>query len=62
MLEMASDASGTGGCGAWHGKEWFCIAWDHRTAGWSIAAKELIPIVLATATWGGTWGNHQVSM
>lgn len=49
MVVMASDASGTWGCGAWHGNSWFQLHWDHRADPLSIVAKELIPIVLACA-------------
>ena len=60
VLEMASDASGSWGCGAWHADSWFQCAWDHRAASLSIAAKELVPIVLACALWGRTWHAHRI--
>ena len=56
-LHMASDASGSWGCGAWHGREWFQLRWDARSAPLSIMLKELFPIVLA---WGPAWGSHSV--
>ena len=59
-VQLTSDASGTWGCGAWHGNGWFQVQWDRRADVLSIAAKELIPIVLACATWGHTWHAHQV--
>ena len=60
MLHMASDASGSWGCGAWHGREWFQLRWDARSAPLSIMLKELLPIVLACAVWGPAWGSHGV--
>ena len=51
--EMTSDASGSWGCGAWHGNAWFQVQWDSRAHGLSIAEKELIPIVLACMRYVG---------
>ena len=53
--EVTSDASGAWGCGAWHGSAWFQLPLDERAANLSIAAKELVPIVLACAAWGRDW-------
>ena len=47
VVEMASDASGSWGCGAWHGRSWFQVPWDPRAQALSIVAKELLPIILA---------------
>ena len=60
MVEMASDAFGSWGCGAWHGSSWFQVPWDDSAHTLSIAAKELIPIFLACVAWGHTWHAHQV--
>ncbi len=49
---LTSDASGQWGCGAWHNTQWFQLARDQRTQDWHIAAKELIPIVIAAVIWG----------
>ena len=59
-LHMASDASGSWGCGAWHGTKWFQLRWESEMEPLSIMVKELIPIVLACAIWGPTWKNHAV--
>ena len=59
-MEMASDASGSWGCGAWHGNLWFQLPWDSRSQPLSIAAKELLPIILACTMWGHLWRNHRV--
>ena len=54
-LQLASDASGTWGCGAWHRSHWFQVQWDQRAESLRIMAKELIPIVLACAVWSPQW-------
>ena len=59
-LQMMSDASGSWGCGAWHGRQWFQLQWDERSTGLSIMVKELLPIVLAGAVWGSKWNGHCV--
>ena len=57
-VEIWSDASGSWGCRAVWGGEWLQIAWCE----WpgfkvsTIAAKELLPVVVAMATWGGGGG------
>ncbi len=58
---MTSDASGSWGCGAWFEKEWFLAPWDSRADSLSIAAKELIPIIIACAIWGHAWSTHRVN-
>ena len=58
--EMASDASGNWGCGAWHKDRWFQIPWDRRSQHLPIAVKELIPIIVAGAIWGQAWPGHRV--
>ena len=57
---VTSDASGSWGCGAWHLQSWFQVPWDGRARHLSIAAKELVPIILACAVWGPSWWGHQV--
>ena len=54
-LHMASDASGTWGCGAWHFGHWFQLQWDASSAPLTIMIKELLAVVLACAVWGPTW-------
>ena len=44
----------------WHQNPWFQLQWNVRSSGLSIVEKELIPIVLAAATWGGAWQGRQV--
>ena len=54
-LEMASDASGSWGCGAWHGTKWFQLPWDDNSKDFPIAVKELVPIIIAAIVWGHEW-------
>ena len=54
--EVISDASGSFGCGAFslsHG--WFQLEWPSNWHPISIAAKEMVPIVIAAALWGRHW-------
>jgi hypothetical protein len=44
----------------WCDQQWFQIPWDDTLAGWHIAAKELLPIVVAAAIWGSGWQGKQV--
>ena len=57
---VTSDASGFWGCGAWHDRQWFQLAWDERTVNWHIAAKELVPIIMAAVLWGQKWKGNRV--
>ena len=61
-VTVTSDASGSWGCGAFCGGHWFQLAWsdtqcDSTT---NIAVKELIPIAMAAALWGGDWRGKTV--
>ena len=55
--QLASDASGSWGCGAYCGSHWFQLCWDGRSAGLPIMVKELLPIVLACMVWGQEWAH-----
>lgn len=57
---ITSDASESWGCGAWYGDSWFQVPWDDRAQALSIAAKELVPIILACRAWGHAWHACQV--
>ena len=50
---LTSDASGSWGCGAWCGLEWFQLQWDDQSQHFQIAIKELVPIMVALFLWGG---------
>ena len=51
---LTSDASGGWGCGAWWENRWFQLQWLGlgESASYGIRAKELLPIVVAMASWG----------
>ena len=58
-VSLWSDASGLWGCGAVWNNRWFQLSWqevpEFKKA--PIAAKELLPIVLAAALWGKEWAT-----
>lgn len=51
----STDASGSWGCGATDGHDWFQCAWHDNWQSVNIATKELVPIILAVGTWGYKW-------
>ena len=56
-----SDASGSFGCGAVnHDRNTWCqLQWPNSWSTVGIAAKELVPIIIASAVWGPGWhGEH----
>ena len=57
---LTSDASGNWGCGAFSDDRWFQLQWAGETVSLHITVKELIPIVIATAVWGGEWQGKTV--
>ena len=59
-IHLYTDASGSCGCGAWWGVEWMQLQWPAGTEEWSIAYKELLPIVLACMVWGHRWTKHRI--
>ena len=59
-FKLISDASGRWGCGAYWESEWFQLPWNNAFLDTHISAKELTPIVLATAIWGKAWKGHTV--
>ena len=59
-IPLETDASGSWGCGARWGRRWFQWAWADPSNEWSIAPKELLPIIFALVIWGKQWGGRQV--
>ena len=57
---LTSDASGSWGCGAWCGSEWFHLQWDDQSQRFHITIKELVPIMVALFLWGPKWRGHKV--
>ena len=59
-VEVVSDASGTWGCGALCGSDWFQVQWCECFQMEPIHVKEMVPIVLAAALWGRSWSRSVV--
>ena len=59
---FCSDASGTWGCGAAWCKQWLQLQWPQSWRNINIAVKELVPVVLAVATWGSAWSREKVEV
>ena len=59
-ISVESDASGSWGCGARWGAQWFQWRWWDQVPGWLIAPKELLPILFAVAVWGPHWVGRLV--
>ena len=57
---LASDASGSWGCGAVYENLWIQLQWPRGWAPISIAPKELAPIIMAVALWGPQWSGSRV--
>jgi hypothetical protein len=59
-IPLTSDASGSWGCGAWVGNEWFQMEWNDHARGQHISVKELVPILVAAIVWGLQWQGCRV--
>ena len=59
-VDLYTDASGSFGCGAYWGSHWLQLRWPEGLEEWSIARKELIPIVAASMVWGQRWRQQRV--
>ena len=58
---ITADASGSWGCGAFSSEgTWFMLEWPASWSQCHIAAKELIPVVIAIAMWGSRWSSYSV--
>lgn len=55
-----TDASGSFGCGAIWGRQWFQYRWSRAFREEEIAQQELLPIVLACMVWGRQWCGQAV--
>ena len=57
-----SDASGSFGCGTFSLKQntWFQLEWPETWSTIGIAAKEMLPIVIAAAIWGPGWSGEHI--
>ena len=54
-FNVVSDASGTWGCGAYWDGKWFHFQWPSVLQSLNIAIKELIPVMVAAASFGNQW-------
>ena len=61
-LHFFTDASGAIGYGALFNKRWFNGIWPSDWLGFSIAWKELFPIVLALEIWGSALKNSCITL
>ena len=61
-MSVISDASGSWGCGAFISttNDWFQFKWPSTWLGASIAVKEMFPVVVSAALWGGQWCGASV--
>ena len=59
-LEVTSDASGSLGYGAYFNGEWFSGSWATSQAFYSIAYKELFPVVVAARVWGPHFARRHI--
>lgn len=59
-FNVFSDASGSWGCGAYWGLQWFHFQWPDHLYSLPIVVKELIPVVVAAAVFGSKWKGHLI--
>ena len=59
-ISVVSDASGSWGCGAYYSSFWFSMKWPTPAQEFSIAIKELFPVVIAAAIYGKYWSGQLV--
>ena len=60
LIGKISDASGSWGYGAIQDNSWLQLCWSPRLSHFSIAVKEMIPVVLAAAVFGPNWSGKVV--
>ena len=59
-LDFATDASGSIGYGSFFDGAWFAAKWATHQRLWSMATKELFPIMVSTMLWGSRWRNLRI--
>ena len=59
-VQLYTDASGSFGCGTWWDPEWLQLQWPGGLEDWSIAQKELLPVVLACMIQGHQWRGSRI--
>jgi hypothetical protein len=58
---LFTDASGSWGCGAFWNQRWLQFHWSESAAHLPISVKEMLPIIMAAATWGAQWHSQLVA-
>ena len=58
---LFTDASGSWGCGAFWNQRWLQFHWSESAAPLPISVKEMLPIIMAAATWGAQWRGQCVA-
>jgi len=56
-LQVYSDASGSWGCAAFQNPHWLQLHWNPLLIHLSIAVKEMIPVILAAASFSHQWAG-----
>ena len=60
-VTCTSDESGRQGCGAYSSSgDWFQLEWPEAWREVHITIKELLPVVVAVATWGKQWQGRNI--
>ena len=59
-VELVSDASGSWGCAAVWGTQWWQWCWNAKAQSWHIAPKELLPVLLSCIVWGEEWSGKLI--
>ena len=58
---LFTDVSGSWGCGAFWNQRWLQFHWSESAAPLPISVKEMLPIIMAAATWGVQWRGQCVA-
>ena len=59
-ITLYTDAAGSWGCGASWNQQWFQVQWSESATLLPISVKEMLPIIMAAATWGAQWHSQLV--
>ena len=60
-ITLYTDAAGSWGCGASWNQQWFQVQWSESATLLPISVKEMLPIIMAAATWGAQWHSQLVA-
>ena len=60
-VKLYTDAAGSWGCGASWNQQWFQVQWSEAATPLPISVKEMLPIIMAAATWGAQWHGQLVA-